>query len=144
MCPEACLFSECLNWPIKYFTCLDKPCVFKFTRIKYSHTRVSFPGFFGLSGSICINSSVSQCKIDLLLEEIGWARGKQVGEKFNLVSFDEYCIAVYGLKQTSFNLISLTEVYQVGCGLVSCFVLLETHKSSMCQITSKFRAMLLE
>lgn len=89
---------------------------------------MSFPGFFGLSGSICINSFVSQCKIDLLLGEIGWARCKQVGEKFNLVSFDEYCIAVYGLKQTSFNLISLIQVYQVGCGSVSCFVLLETHR----------------
>lgn len=87
---------------------------------------MSFPDFFSLSGSICIDSYVSQCKINL--GEIGWARGKQVGEKFNLVSFDEYCIAVYGLKQTSFNLISLIRVYKVGCGSVSCFVLLEMHR----------------
>lgn len=51
-----------------------------------------------------------------------------MGEKFNLVSFDEYCIAVCGLKQTSFNLISLIQVYQVRCGSVSCFVLLEIHR----------------
>lgn len=127
MCPEACLFSKCLNWPIKCFAFLYKPCFFKFTWITYSHTRVSFPGFVGLSGSICINSYVSQCKIDLFLGEISWARGKQVGEKFHLVSFDEYCIAVYGLKQTSFNLISLIQVYLVGCSSASCFVLLETH-----------------
>lgn len=49
-----------------------------------------------------------------------------MGTKFNLVSFDEYCIAVDGLNQT-FNLVSLIQVYQVGCGSVSCFIVLETH-----------------
>lgn len=44
------------------------------------------------------------------------------------MSFDEYCIAIYGPKQTSFNLISLIQVYKVGCGSVSCFVLLEMHR----------------
>lgn len=38
MCPEACLFSECLNWPVKYFPFLYKPCFFKLTCIKYSDT----------------------------------------------------------------------------------------------------------
>lgn len=66
-----------------------------------------------------------------------------MGEKFNMVSFEEYYIAVYGLKQVSFNLISLVQVYHVRCHSVSCVVLLET-QSSMCQITSKFRATLLE
>lgn len=91
---------------------------------------------------LCINSYVCQCKIDLLLGEISWARGKQVGEKFNLVSFDEYCIAVYGLKQTSFNLIRLIQVYRVGCG---CFLFCSFRdtQSSMCQIISKLRATVL-
>lgn len=66
-----------------------------------------------------------------------------MGEKFNVVSFEEYYIAVYGLKQVSFNLISLVQVYHVRCHSVSCVVLLET-QSSMCQITSKFRVTLLE
>lgn len=64
MCPEGCLFSECLDWPIKYFTFLSKPCFSKFIRIKHLHTRVS-SGFFGLSGSICIETYVPLCKIDL-------------------------------------------------------------------------------
>lgn len=66
-----------------------------------------------------------------------------MGEKFNLVSFDEYCIAVYGLKQTSFNLIRLIQVYRVGCG---CFLFCSFRdtQSSMCQIISKFRATVLE
>lgn len=99
--------------------------------------------WFSLSASFCINSYVCQCKIDLLLGEISWARGKQVGEKFNLVSFDEYCIAVYGLKQTSFNLIRLIQVYRVGCG---CFLFCSFRDtlSSMCQIISKLRATVLE
>lgn len=98
--------------------------------------------WFGLSASLCINSYVCQCKIDLLLGEIDWARGKQVGEKFNLVSFDEYCIAVYGLKQTSFNLIRLIQVHRVGCG---CFLFCSFRdtQSSMCQIISKLRATVL-
>lgn len=89
---------------------------------------MSSPGFSGLSGSIFIESYVPQCKIDLLKGEIGCARGKQVGEKFNVVSSEEYCIAMYGLKQASFNLISLVQVYQVRCLSVSCVVLLETHR----------------
>lgn len=98
--------------------------------------------WFGLSASLCINSYVCQCKIDLLLGEIDWARGKQVGEKFNLVSFDEYCIVVYGLKQTSFNLIRLIQVHRVGCG---CFLFCSFRdtQSSMCQIISKLRATVL-
>lgn len=37
VCPEACLFSVCLNCSIKYFIFLCKPNFFKFTCIKQSH-----------------------------------------------------------------------------------------------------------
>lgn len=110
---------------------------------------MAFPGFFGLSASHCITEATEKL-LRLSVQnrfafrgEISWARGKQVGEKFNLVSFDEYCIAVYGLKQTSFNLIRLIQVYRVGCG---CFLFCSFRdtQSSMCQIISKFRATVLE
>lgn len=125
MCPEVCLFSKCWVWCIYYSTSLYKTCFFRFTLIEFSHTAVDlFPVTLVCQEVPVINSFTSQCKINLLSGRIRPEVSEQE-KSFSSESFAEYYIAVHGLNQT-FNLISLIQVNRVGCGSISCFVVLET------------------